>query len=80
MSTKRAKFRPCPKCGSDDLLVRYHKKHTVEVFDWGRNHEVDGCDKPQIEGIPAGGEHLFVHCRCCQYQERRAVLRTKESQ
>jgi len=55
----------CPKCGSRDIYTRYHAAHETGL-DW----ENDGCGKKGRQGAPMNREHLFRHCRDCQFEWR----------
>jgi DNA-directed RNA polymerase subunit M/transcription elongation factor TFIIS len=61
----------CPKCGGNDVLVRWHRAQARGDF-WTtceQKRSVLDSDRPK-----SAEEHLHYHCRRCQYDWIGPVL------
>ena len=57
-----ARDQKCAKCGSDDILVRWHGKGGDH-----RSRDYAVCEKYGRDNGNPPGEHLHFHCRTCQW-------------
>lgn len=57
----------CEKCGSKDVLRRFHKKGSQVI-----NEEYDRCENRFASGqchhYKSNRDHLDMRCRCCGYR------------
>ena len=60
----------CPKCGSEDQYIQHHAKWEAEYSGQDPRYPDDNEPRTNL------GEHLTVHCRCCQF---RRIMPTLDS-